>query len=91
MQSAEVSNQLKSNYENFYRDPKLAEWRRLGAIDKTANIIKLCQGILHDSVLEIGAVNGAILENLSARGLSRPPCSTAIAPFMPTTNSIWSS
>lgn len=71
MAESAVDPQLQIHYDDFYRDPALAEWRRLGAIDKTANILALCRDIPHDSVLEIGAGNGAILENLSAKGFAR--------------------
>lgn len=71
MAEPSVNPQLQSNYDDYYRNGDLAEWRRLGAIDKTANILKLCQGIPHGSVLEIGAGNGAILENLSAKGFAQ--------------------
>ena len=66
-----IDGRLKANYEDFYLSRDVAEWRRLGAIDKTANILKLCHAIPHDTVLEIGAGNGAILENLSAKGFAR--------------------
>jgi 2-polyprenyl-3-methyl-5-hydroxy-6-metoxy-1,4-benzoquinol methylase len=42
-----------------------SEWCRLGAIDKAANAVRLCSGIPHASVLEVGAGEGAILGQLS--------------------------
>ena len=66
-----IDGRLKANYEDFYQSRDVAEWRRLGAIDKTANILKLCRDVPHDTVLEIGAGNGAILENLSAKGFAK--------------------
>lgn len=66
-----VARELQANYEAFYRGGNFAEWRRLGAIDKTANILKLCRDVPHDTVLEIGAGNGAILENLAAKGFAK--------------------
>lgn len=71
MNEPAVARELQANYEAFYRGGDFAEWRRLGAIDKTANILKLCQGIPHASILEIGAGNGAILENLAAQGFAQ--------------------
>ena len=53
-----VARELQANYEAFYRGGNFAEWRRLGAIDKTANILKLCRDVPHDTVLEIGAGSG---------------------------------
>src|SRR5260370_23283499 len=46
----------------------LAEGRRLGAIDKCANIVRLCSGYERREVLEIGCGEGAILERLALTG-----------------------
>jgi ubiquinone/menaquinone biosynthesis C-methylase UbiE len=42
-----------------------SEWCRLGAIDKAGNAVRLCEGIPHASILEVGAGEGAILGQLS--------------------------
>ena len=71
MNEPTVARELQANYEAFYRGGNFAEWRRLGAIDKTANILALCRNVPHATVLEIGAGNGAILENLTAQSFAR--------------------
>ncbi len=51
------------DYKNYYRKGP-SEWRRLGAIDKANNITFLCKNIAHDSMLDIGAGDGAIINRL---------------------------
>jgi SAM-dependent methyltransferase len=69
--SLSVSKLLTENYANYYgHDAELSEWRRRGAIDKCANIIRLCSGSDHKEVLEIGCGDGAILDLLSSTGFS---------------------
>ena len=64
-----VSKGLVGNYANYYeQDAGLSEWRRLGAIDKCANIVRLCSGYERREVLEIGCGDGAILERLALTG-----------------------
>jgi len=61
-----VSKDLASNYANYYtKDDGLPTWRRLGALDKCANIVRLCSTLDHDEVLEVGCGEGAILQRLS--------------------------
>jgi SAM-dependent methyltransferase len=60
-----VSDGLKTHYDNYYGDPKLAEWRRLGAIDKVENICELCRGLDVQSVLDVGCGDGSIVGRLS--------------------------
>jgi SAM-dependent methyltransferase len=45
-----------------------SEWRRLGAIDKADNIVRLCRGVAHASLLEIGAGEGSLLDRLAEIG-----------------------
>ncbi|MEE9555086.1 MAG: class I SAM-dependent methyltransferase, partial [candidate division Zixibacteria bacterium] len=51
------------NYDNYYDGE--SDWRRLGAIGKMKNIISLCDKFPHNSILEIGSGEGAILQELS--------------------------
>jgi SAM-dependent methyltransferase len=60
----EVIDHLKRNYEQAYVAGG-SEWRRVGALGKVDNIVALCSHLPHDSALEIGAGEGAILERLS--------------------------
>lgn len=64
MSSLKVSDYLIDNYENYYHDLD-AEWRRLGGIDKCANIVYMSSDIPHNKILEIGSGDGAILKRLS--------------------------
>ncbi len=64
MENIATSDQLKSNYEDYYEGGD-SEWRMLGAIDKAANIISLCHDLPHTAILEIGAGEGSILKRLS--------------------------
>ena len=59
-----LSPKLKSNYQDYYHDFD-NEWRRLGAIEKAKNIINLCNDLSINSVVEIGAGEGAVIERLS--------------------------
>jgi SAM-dependent methyltransferase len=59
-----VSSKLLENYDGYYEAE--SEWRRLGAVDKAANIVEVCGSHLHRTILEIGCGEGAILERLSS-------------------------
>src|SRR5689334_1197911 len=62
-----VSKSLFENYANYYAcEDGLEQWRSLGARDKCSNIVNLCAELEHNSILEIGCGDGAILERLSA-------------------------
>jgi SAM-dependent methyltransferase len=64
--SLSIDKALRENYSDYYtQDAELLEWRRLGALDKCANIVRLCAQFDHDEILEIGCGEGAILERLS--------------------------
>ena len=64
-----ISDHLKSNYDCYYEDGD-SEWRKLGAIDKADNIARLCGNLPRRSIIEIGAGEGSILKQLSARGFA---------------------
>lgn len=63
MAEFKTSEHLLKNYEAHYREPDPL-WRRLGAEDKAANIIRLCSDVPHARILEVGAGDGAILQRL---------------------------
>src|SRR5690242_14335349 len=76
-----LTKTLMDNYSNYYNtDPHLSEWRRLGAIDKCANILSLCTTLDHDTVVEIGCGDGAILEQLASRGFGSQLTGLEISP-----------
>ena len=59
-----VNKNLKANYDDYYKECS-GEWRRLGAIDKASNIVNLCKTLQINSVLEVGAGDGAVLQRLA--------------------------
>ena len=61
---------IRRHYEDTF-DSVPPEWRRLGAIDKSRNVLSLCGNYGFANVVEIGAGNGAILEQLSRHGFAR--------------------
>jgi ubiquinone/menaquinone biosynthesis C-methylase UbiE len=69
MSTIKTNDKLQENYENYYADED-AEWRRLGALDKADNIVRLCGSVPHQSVLEIGAGEGSILARLAELSFS---------------------
>jgi ubiquinone/menaquinone biosynthesis C-methylase UbiE len=64
MNEVTLSEQLKANYEDYYKEGD-SEWRRLGAICKGENIVSLCSDLPRAAMLEIGAGEGSILSRLS--------------------------
>jgi ubiquinone/menaquinone biosynthesis C-methylase UbiE len=58
-----LSNDVKSAYDQFYKDNDDA-WRMLGAKSKAQNIIAVCASIKPMKVLEVGAGDGSILHFL---------------------------
>lgn len=65
-----VSSGLRGHYDRYY-DGGLSEWRRLGALAKAENVLKLCASAPHASVLEIGAGDGALLARLAELGFGQ--------------------
>jgi hypothetical protein len=61
-----ISSELLENYDGYYGAE--SEWRRLGAVDKAANIVEMCGGHLDRTILEIGSGECAILGRLSSLG-----------------------
>ena len=64
MSDLSVSVDLQENYKDYYQNGE-SKWRWLGALDKADNIISLCRGLSVNSLVEIGAGDGAILKRLS--------------------------
>ena len=59
-----VSQHYQNLYQEFY-DHQDPQWRLLGAQQKMENIQRLCSPIPHQTVLEIGAGDGAVSEQIS--------------------------
>jgi len=59
-----TSKELLDFYKGFYSN-EIEKWRYLGAVGKVNNILKLKKGILADSIIEIGAGDGSVLQLLN--------------------------
>ncbi|HAN78344.1 MAG TPA: SAM-dependent methyltransferase [Bacteroidales bacterium] len=59
-----ISQELKEKYDSHYSD-QTEVWRRLGAIDKAQNIMELAKGLNFETLIDIGAGDGNILQILS--------------------------
>jgi ubiquinone/menaquinone biosynthesis C-methylase UbiE len=71
MKDTAVSQHLLNNYKDYYEDGNNPEgdayWRKIGAIPKVDNIVNLCASYPHRSIVEIGAGEGSVLQELSER------------------------
>ena len=56
----------KSFYDKVYEDPDIPLRRRLAARGKVDSIVRLASHVPHDSIIEIGAGDGAMLVELAA-------------------------
>jgi ubiquinone/menaquinone biosynthesis C-methylase UbiE len=61
-----VSDYLKKNYDDYYVKGE-SQWRWIGALDKVDNIVTLSKDYPHNKILEIGAGEGSILQQLNDR------------------------
>ena len=61
----------KSLYDKVYEDPDIPLRRRLAARGKVDSVVRLANGVPHDSIIEIGAGDGAMLVELAARGFGK--------------------
>ena len=59
-----IDKHVVEEYNNLYSD-KSEEWRRIGAVGKAKNIIKLAESFSFKKVVEIGAGDGNLLLKLS--------------------------
>ncbi len=78
MAELKVGDHVRANYDGYYRDGS-SEWRRLGALDKVANIMALCGELPRHSIIEIGAGEGSILQRMSEVGFGEELYATEIA------------
>ncbi len=63
MSDFQIDETLKQTYDDYYDGA--SEWRRLGAIDKAKNIISATQSCPHDVILDIGAGEGSLIQELA--------------------------
>jgi SAM-dependent methyltransferase len=71
--------ELQSAYEEQYTEA-LSAWRELGARSKARNILAVCRGRRFARVLECGAGEGSILQQLDAAGFGEELHAVEIAP-----------
>ena len=62
-----MDQDITKHYDRHYRSGE-SEWRRLGALDKVRHIQEMCAGYDYQSILEIGAGEGALLQRLGEVG-----------------------
>lgn len=70
MTTPSLDPELANHYDGYYVGGE-TEWRRLGAEGKAGNVIGLCADQAFGKVLEIGAGDGSVLEELSKAGFAR--------------------
>jgi ubiquinone/menaquinone biosynthesis C-methylase UbiE len=67
--SVQISQNLKKAYDQQYK-AESGNWRQLGAEQKVKNILRIVEGKKYESVLEVGAGDGSILELLNHRSFA---------------------
>src|SRR5215472_4515603 len=78
MPCVSVSSDLHDLYDMQYDGQ--SDWRRICAIGKAADIVALCQDRRFDTVLEVGAGEGAVLQRLDEIGFAANLYGIEIAP-----------
>jgi SAM-dependent methyltransferase len=63
-----AKSSLEDHYSNYYGSARELEWFSLCADDKAANVIDSCAPVAHDSILDIGSGDGAVLHRLDDAG-----------------------
>lgn len=61
----QVKKELQNRYDGYYDVAGKDQWRKIGADQKVKNILNLTSDYPHNTVLEIGSGEGAILKELS--------------------------
>ena len=69
MEQSNVSGNVKTAYDEFYREHDEA-WRMLGAKYKAQHIIDVCKGYDFKKILEVGAGDGSILKYLADKSFA---------------------
>jgi SAM-dependent methyltransferase len=64
-----ISQRFRDHYAGY--TPAPSEWYRAGALAKGENIVALCSGVTHASLLEIGSGEGSVLARLAELGFAR--------------------
>ena len=61
----------RSFYDKVYEDPGIPLRRRLAARGKVDSVVRLASQVPHESIIEIGAGDGAMLVDLASRGFGK--------------------
>jgi SAM-dependent methyltransferase len=69
MPKLRISQRFRDHYAGYA--PRPSEWYRAGALGKVDNLVALCSGVAHDSLLEIGSGEGSVLARVAALGFAR--------------------
>lgn len=62
------ANTLTEHYKDYFASAEQLDWYRLMAVEKAANVILLSSAVPHESIIDIGAGDGAVLNRLEALG-----------------------
>jgi len=63
-----AANTLTEHYKDYFATAEQLDWYRLMAVDKADNVILLSKDVPHESILDIGAGDGAVLNRLDHLG-----------------------
>jgi SAM-dependent methyltransferase len=69
MPAVSVSQRLRDHYAGY--TPAPSDWYRAGALAKADNLVALCGGVAHASLLEVGSGEGSVLARLAELGFAR--------------------
>lgn len=70
---------IENLYDDYYKSARKQEWYDIGAAGKAENVVKLCKPLNADSVLDIGAGNGALLQKVHEGGIGKRLCAVEIS------------
>jgi len=57
-------NTLTAHYSDYFADREQLEWCEIMAPEKAGNIMAICSSVPHDTILDIGAGDGAVMRRL---------------------------
>lgn len=69
MPALSISQRYRDHYAGY--TPAPCQWYRAGALAKVDNLVALCSGVAHASLLEIGSGEGSVLARLAEIGFAR--------------------
>src|SRR5438477_1062098 len=59
-----AANTLTEHYKDYFATAEQLDWYRLMAVGKADNVVRLSRSVPHQSILDIGAGDGAVLHRL---------------------------